>query len=72
MHLCDAHYVTDSSKYVSVLLLSLRTMLHVGLPHINVLSKMDLITQYGELGTQDLASTLLPLIPTLYSDACRV
>jgi len=24
-------------------------MLHIGLPHINVLSKMDLITQYGDL-----------------------
>lgn len=51
MHLCDAHYVTDASKYISVLLLSLRTMLHMELPHINVLSKVDLITQYGDLGT---------------------
>jgi len=49
VHLCDAHYVTDASKYVSVLLLSLRTMLQLELPHINVLSKVDLITQYGDL-----------------------
>ncbi|KAG6813595.1 hypothetical protein H0H92_009640 [Tricholoma furcatifolium] len=49
VHLCDAHYVTDASKYISVLLLSLRTMLHLELPHINVLSKVDLISQYGEL-----------------------
>ncbi|THH20311.1 hypothetical protein EW146_g1016 [Bondarzewia mesenterica] len=49
VHLCDAHYVTDASKYVSVLLLSLRTMLHLELPHINVLSKVDLITQFGDL-----------------------
>jgi len=49
VHLCDAHYVTDVSKYVSVVLLSLRTMLHLGLPHINVLSKLDLIKQYGDL-----------------------
>ncbi|KAF8631675.1 hypothetical protein AX15_002261 [Amanita polypyramis BW_CC] len=49
VHLCDAHYVTDASKYVSVLLLSLRAMLHLELPHINVLSKVDLITQYGDL-----------------------
>ncbi|KAL0066861.1 hypothetical protein AAF712_006056 [Marasmius tenuissimus] len=49
VHLCDAHYVTDSSKYISVLLLSLRTMLHLELPHINVLSKVDLLKQYGEL-----------------------
>lgn len=32
-----------------MLLLSLRTMLHLELPHINVLSKVDLITQYGDL-----------------------
>lgn len=25
-------------------------MLHLELPHINVLSKIDIITQYGELG----------------------
>ncbi|KAJ7639769.1 hypothetical protein DFH06DRAFT_1217812 [Mycena polygramma] len=49
VHLCDAHYVTDASKYISVLLLSLRTMLHLELPHINVLSKIDLIAQYGDL-----------------------
>ncbi|KDQ34150.1 hypothetical protein PLEOSDRAFT_1032903 [Pleurotus ostreatus PC15] len=49
VHLCDAHYVTDAAKYVSVLLLSLRTMLHLELPHVNVLSKVDLIAQYGDL-----------------------
>ncbi|KAG8945283.1 hypothetical protein FRC04_001060 [Tulasnella sp. 424] len=49
VHLCDAHYITDASKYVSVLLLSLRTMLHLGLPHVNVLSKLDLISKYGDL-----------------------
>ncbi|KAF6753634.1 cytoplasmic protein [Ephemerocybe angulata] len=49
VHLCDAHYITDASKYISVLLLSLRAMLHLELPHINVLSKVDLLSQYGEL-----------------------
>ncbi|KAF7319860.1 GPN-loop GTPase 2 [Mycena kentingensis (nom. inval.)] len=49
VHLCDAHYVTDASKYISVLLLSLRTMLHLELPHVNVLSKIDLISRYGDL-----------------------
>jgi hypothetical protein len=32
------------------LLLSLSTMLHLELPHINVLSKIDLIESYGKLG----------------------
>ncbi|EKM76434.1 hypothetical protein AGABI1DRAFT_63106 [Agaricus bisporus var. burnettii JB137-S8] len=49
VHLCDAHYITDATKYVSVLLLSLRAMLHLELPHINVLSKVDLLKQYGDL-----------------------
>ncbi|KZS97310.1 hypothetical protein SISNIDRAFT_482228 [Sistotremastrum niveocremeum HHB9708] len=49
VHLCDAHYVTNASTYISVLMLSLRTMLHLELPHINVLSKVDLIKQYGDL-----------------------
>jgi len=50
VHLCDSHLVSDAAKYVSVLLLSLRAMLHLELPHINVLSKIDLLTQYGDLG----------------------
>ena len=50
VHLCDAHYITDAAKYVAVLLLSLRAMLQLELPHINVLSKIDLISQYGDLG----------------------
>ena len=31
-------------------MLSLRAMLHLELPHVNVLSKIDLIQQYGDLG----------------------
>ena len=42
--------MTDAAKYISVLLLSPRAMLHLELPHINVLSKVDLLTQYGDLG----------------------
>ncbi|KAG9313547.1 cytoplasmic protein [Chiua virens] len=49
VNLCDAHYVTDAAKYVSILLLSLRTMLQLELPHINVLSKIDILSQYGDL-----------------------
>lgn len=49
VNLTDSFHVTDPSKYVAILLLSLRTMLQLELPHVNVLSKIDLITQYGEL-----------------------
>ncbi|RIA91308.1 hypothetical protein C1645_875527 [Glomus cerebriforme] len=49
VHLVDAHYCTDPTKYISVLLLSLKTMLQIELPHINVLSKVDLMESYGKL-----------------------
>ncbi|XP_067167797.1 GPN-loop GTPase 2 [Apteryx mantelli] len=49
VHLVDSHYCTDPGKFISVLCTSLSTMLHVELPHVNVLSKMDLIEQYGKL-----------------------
>ncbi|KAM2222217.1 hypothetical protein ACFXTI_016400 [Malus domestica] len=49
VHLVDAHLCSDPGKYVSALILSLSTMLHMELPHINVLSKIDLIESYGKL-----------------------
>ncbi|KAG9443349.1 hypothetical protein H6P81_014689 [Aristolochia fimbriata] len=49
VHLVDAHLCSDPGKYVSALILSLSTMLHLALPHINVLSKIDLIESYGKL-----------------------
>ncbi|KAA3476522.1 GPN-loop GTPase 2-like [Gossypium australe] len=49
VHLVDAHLCSDPAKYVSALILSLSTMLHLELPHINVLSKIDLIESYGKL-----------------------
>lgn len=49
VNLVDSYYVADTSKFISVLLLSLSTMLQIELPHVNILSKMDLIKQYGKL-----------------------
>ncbi|OQR99074.1 GPN-loop GTPase 2 [Achlya hypogyna] len=49
VHLVDAHHCTDSSKFISVVLVSLASMVRLELPHVNVLSKMDLIQQYGNL-----------------------
>lgn len=59
VHLVDAHLCSDPGKYVSALLLSLSTMIHLELPHVNVLSKIDLIESYGKLGGGYIA--LLPL-----------
>ncbi|KAM0789561.1 hypothetical protein ACM66B_000372 [Microbotryomycetes sp. NB124-2] len=49
VHLLDAHHILDAGKYVALLLLSLRTMLQLELPHVNVLSKIDLLSTAGEL-----------------------
>lgn len=40
VHMIDSHYCSDPAKFISTLLLSLSTMLHIGLPHVNVLSKV--------------------------------
>lgn len=47
--LVDSLYLTSPSLYVSVLLLSLRSMLQLDLPHINVISKIDMLQSYGKL-----------------------
>jgi hypothetical protein len=49
VQLVDAHLCGDPSKYLAALLLSLSTMLQLELPQVNLLSKFDLVAQYGEL-----------------------
>ncbi|KAL7748458.1 hypothetical protein RI367_006153 [Sorochytrium milnesiophthora] len=48
-HLVDAHHCTDPGKYIAMVLLSLKTMMQLELPQVNVLSKVDLIESYGRL-----------------------
>lgn len=47
--LVDSIYLTSPSQYISVLLLSLRSMLQLDLPHVNVISKIDMLKSYGPL-----------------------
>jgi len=49
VHLVDSHYCSDPTKYLSVVMVSLSTMMKLELPHINVLSKIDLIEVGGQL-----------------------
>merc|ERR1740128_821780 len=49
VHLVDSHYCSDPAKFISVCLTSLTTMLQIELPHINLLSKVDLVEKYGKL-----------------------
>lgn len=47
--LIDSIYLTSPSQYVSILLLSLRSMILLDLPHVNVISKIDKVKSYGPL-----------------------
>lgn len=49
VHLVDSNYCTDPGKFISVVLTSLTSMLHVELPFIHILSKVDLIDKQGKL-----------------------
>lgn len=49
VHLIDSHLCADPAKYIAALMLSLSSMLHLETPHVNVLSKVDLMDKYGEL-----------------------
>ena len=49
LHLTDSYCLTLPSLYISSLLLSLRAMLQMDLPHLNVLTKIDKLSGYGPL-----------------------
>ncbi|KAL1877848.1 hypothetical protein VTK73DRAFT_8375 [Phialemonium thermophilum] len=79
VHLSDCFCLTQPSLYISNVLLALRAMLQMDLPHINILTKIDKIASYDPLPfnldfyteVQDL-SYLLPELeqesPALRSD----
>lgn len=49
VQLIDAQYCSDASKFLSAALLGTTTMLRLELPTVNVLSKVDLLSNYGQL-----------------------
>ncbi|RKF54217.1 GPN-loop GTPase 2 [Erysiphe neolycopersici] len=49
VHLSDCYCLTLPSLYISNLILSLRAMLQMDLPHLNVLTKIDKISSYPPL-----------------------
>lgn len=49
LHLTDSYALTLPSLYISTLLLSLRAMFQMDLPHLNVLTKIDKLAAYGPL-----------------------
>lgn len=52
VHMTDSTHITDASRYVSLLLLALRAMLTLELPHVNVLTKVDLLGQSSASGSK--------------------
>lgn len=49
IHLTDSYVLTQPSLYISALLLALRSMLQMDLPHLNVLTKIDNLSNYPPL-----------------------
>lgn len=48
VHLIDSHHCTDAGKFIAALMLSLNAMLKIGLPHINILTKADLLKEHSD------------------------
>ena len=76
IHLVDSYTLTLPSMYISALLLSLRAMLQMDLPHLNVLTKIDNLANYSPLpfnldfytDVQDLSY----LLPHLEAESARL
>lgn len=47
VYLVDSHYCTDGGKFISALMSTLIAMLHLEMPHVNLLSKCDLLEKYS-------------------------
>ncbi|KAL2819788.1 hypothetical protein BJX63DRAFT_381710 [Aspergillus granulosus] len=76
LHLIDSYNLTLPSMYISSLILCLRAMLQMDLPHLNVLTKIDNLSNYAPLPfnldyyteVQDLSY----LLPHLDAESSRV
>ncbi|KAK3294642.1 uncharacterized protein B0H64DRAFT_191634 [Chaetomium fimeti] len=73
VHLSDSLCLTQPSLYISNLLLALRAMLQMDLPHINVLTKIDKVSAYDPLPFRleyyTEAENLEYLIPSLEAES---
>ncbi|XP_014482167.1 PREDICTED: GPN-loop GTPase 2 [Dinoponera quadriceps] len=48
VHLVDSHHCSDPGKYLSSLTLCTTTMLQIGLPHVNVMTKFDEMKKFSD------------------------
>lgn len=49
VYLLDSQFITDVTKFISGCMASLSAMVQLELPHVNILSKMDLVTNKREI-----------------------
>ncbi|KAL6955769.1 hypothetical protein U1Q18_051825, partial [Sarracenia purpurea var. burkii] len=49
VYLLDSQFMTDVTKFISGCMASLSAMVQLELPHINILSKMDLVTNKRDI-----------------------
>ncbi|KDO43250.1 GPN-loop GTPase 3 isoform X2 [Citrus sinensis] len=49
VYLLDSQFITDVTKFISGCMASLSAMVQLELPHVNILSKMDLVTNKKEI-----------------------
>lgn len=47
VHLVDSHYCSDAGKYLSSLILCTTSMLQLGLPHVNIMTKFDEMKKFS-------------------------
>ena len=75
VYLVEAQFMLDASKYFGALINASCAMLNLGIPHINVVSKMDLIAdQTRENGdeAEDIAEESHPLHSFFYPDLMAI
>lgn len=71
VYLLDSVFITDSSKFVSGILCCLSAMLQLELPHINILTKIDLLEKKDEDDLRELCDPDLKLLETKMEEEAK-
>jgi len=73
VYLLDSNFITDTSKYISGTLMCLSAMLRLEVPHINIMSKMDVIAKQNDdlQEFEDMERFVNPDISILVADLDR-
>lgn len=60
VYLIDSRFLVDASTFISATLMAMACQINLELPHLNVLSKMDIVKRDGIIEKRDLESYLNP------------